>query len=89
MEVWSGSLYVLFGYWFWPLLRWEILLLALSFLLILMAELVNTAIERALERLHPERHELIGLSKDAASAAVFVAILFGFVVVGSVVIHRL
>ncbi|MEX0348943.1 MAG: diacylglycerol kinase [Paracoccaceae bacterium] len=45
------------------------LILALG-LLVLVVELFNTAIERAVDFTSTERHELAGQAKDAASAAV-------------------
>ncbi len=42
---------------------------------VLAFELVNTAIERALDKLHPERDPLIGQAKDCAAAAVLVLCL--------------
>jgi diacylglycerol kinase len=56
--------------------------LVFSFALILLSELFNTALEIILERLHPERHDLIGAGKDIASAVVFAALLFAFFVCG-------
>lgn len=59
-----------------PMTTVEILLLWGSYAAILAVELLNTAIERLLERLHPDEHELIGSSKDIAAAAVLVTLLF-------------
>ena len=42
---------------------------------VLIAELVNTAIETVVDRIGPEHHELSGRAKDLASAAVFLSIL--------------
>lgn len=39
---------------------------------VLAAELINTALERALDKLHPVRDPLIGQAKDCAAAAVLV-----------------
>ena len=39
---------------------------------VLAAELLNTALEHALDQLHPGRHPAIGLAKDCAAAAVLV-----------------
>ena len=36
-------------------------------------ELVNTALERLADRLHPERHEAIQIAKDCAAGAVWVS----------------
>ena len=43
--------------------------------MVLAVELLNSALEAAVDRLGPERHELAGRAKDFGSAAVFVAIL--------------
>jgi len=42
-------------------------------LLILIVELLNSAIETAIDRIGTERHALSGLAKDLGSAAVFVS----------------
>ncbi len=46
-----------------------------SLLLVLAAELINSAVETLIERYGPERHELSGRAKDMGSAAVFVLML--------------
>ena len=46
-----------------------------SCLLVLAAELLNSAIEAVIERYGPEHHELAGRAKDMGSAAVFVLML--------------
>ena len=89
LEVWASSLFLVFGYFVWPLREIEILFLMLGFCLILISELFNTAFERMLERIHPARHEIIGEGKDIASAAVFVAILFTLAVAVSIVWARI
>lgn len=43
--------------------------------LVLVTELVNSALEAAVDRHGPERHPLAGRAKDAGSAAVLVALL--------------
>src|SRR5438477_8668488 len=60
----------------WPLSLVEVVLLVLCYFLVVSFELINTAIETALDRLHPERHEMIGASKDIMSSAVCMAGLF-------------
>ena len=44
-------------------------------LLLLIVELLNTAIERTVDRISHEKHALSGMAKDIASAAVFITIL--------------
>ncbi len=54
----------------------ERLLLIGSCLLVLIVELVNSAIEAVVDRIGPELHELSGRAKDIGSAAVFIALVF-------------
>jgi diacylglycerol kinase (ATP) len=49
-------------------------LLAGSLLVLLIVELLNTAVEVVVNRIGTERHELSGRAKDLGSAAVFMAI---------------
>lgn len=55
-------------------------LLTAPMLLILIVELLNSAVEAAIDRIGLERHELSGFAKDLGSAAVFMA----FVLLGGV-----
>lgn len=58
----------------------EILLLIGCVLLVLIVELLNTGIERAIDRISFERHELSKEAKDMGSAAVLLSLFFaGFV----------
>ena len=50
-------------------------LLVGSMLLVLSAELLNSAVEAVIERYGPEHHELAGRAKDMGSAAVFVLMM--------------
>jgi diacylglycerol kinase (ATP) len=54
-------------------------LLVAPMLLILIVELLNSAVEAAIDRIGTEHHELSGLAKDIGSAAVFAA----FVLLGT------
>jgi diacylglycerol kinase (ATP) len=53
-----------------PAVWWALLLLNCG--LVLAAELFNTALEHALDHLHPEIHPAIKISKDCAAGAVLV-----------------
>jgi len=53
----------------------ERLFLITSVLLVIIVELLNTAIEAVVDRIGLEYHELSGLAKDTGSAAVFVGLL--------------
>jgi diacylglycerol kinase (ATP) len=50
-------------------------LLVGTLLLTLIVELLNSAVEAAVDRIGLDRHELSGRAKDLGSAAVFVALL--------------
>jgi diacylglycerol kinase (ATP) len=50
------------------------LLLIAPCLIVVIVELLNSAIEAAIDRIGPEMHELSGQAKDIASAAVFFAL---------------
>jgi len=54
----------------------EVLWLIGSVLLVLVAELLNSAIESLADHVSLEQHELIGRAKDMGSAAVFLTLLF-------------
>lgn len=53
----------------------ERVLLVGSVLLVLIVELLNTAVETVVDRIGPERHVLSGLAKDVGSAAVLLSFL--------------
>jgi diacylglycerol kinase (ATP) len=55
------------------LVEWLVLVLPLFILLIV--ELINSAIEATIDRIGSERHELSGRAKDLGSAAVFISLL--------------
>ncbi len=55
------------------------LLMAVN-LLVLVVELLNSALEAAIDRISLEHHPLSGLSKDYGSAAVMVALLLAAIV---------
>lgn len=56
-----------------------------SLLLVLIVELLNSAIEAAIDRFGGEQHELSGRAKDIGSAAVFVALVNVIVIWGLVI----
>lgn len=58
----------------------EWILQTLAIGLVMSLEGVNTAIEEIADFIHPERHEKIGLIKDIAAGAVFIASVFASIV---------
>ncbi|MGB5621144.1 MAG: diacylglycerol kinase [Gammaproteobacteria bacterium] len=66
----------------------EIAMLIGVCLIMLIVELLNTAVEAAIDRHGDERHELSGAAKDLGSAAVFVSLVLVAVVWLAVVYDR-
>lgn len=73
-EFWLAALMVPAAFWLGR--NWvEVALLAGSVLLVLIVELLNSAIEAAIDRISFELHELSKRAKDLASAAVMLSLL--------------
>jgi len=53
----------------------ELIVLISSLILVIIVELINSAIEAIVDRVGSERHELSGRAKDIGSAAVLIALL--------------
>ncbi|WP_142785782.1 diacylglycerol kinase [Changchengzhania lutea] len=58
--------------------EWLIQLLAIG--LIMSIEGINTAIEAMADFIHPEHHQKIGIIKDIAAGAVFIASVFASII---------
>jgi len=65
---------LLMGFFIAPSVAWYVAMIG-SVIVILMTELLNTAIERLADHVTPDFHPQIGAIKDAGSAAVFCALL--------------
>jgi diacylglycerol kinase (ATP) len=63
-------------------------LLIASCLLILITELLNSALEAVVDRIGPQRHELSKRAKDMGSAAAFIAMVTAAVVWGIIAFGR-
>ena len=64
----------------WQIGIYEKVMLLISVLFVIFAEVVNTAIEATIDRVGLEIHPLSGLAKDLGSAAVLIALLICSVV---------
>jgi diacylglycerol kinase (ATP) len=61
---------------FWVGKNWlEIALLITVVVIVMITELLNTAIEKAIDRIGPEWHEFSKIAKDLGSAAVLLSLL--------------
>lgn len=70
-----------------PITQWLSLVGVISLVLVL--ELVNTALEKLLDAIHPRLHATVGLVKDVMAGAVLVAALAAVVVGSLIFIPRL
>jgi diacylglycerol kinase (ATP) len=59
-----------------------------SWLIVMLAELVNSAVEATIDRIGSEQHELSGRAKDIASAVVMVALVMATVIWGLILYPR-
>jgi len=66
------------GYLAQPLSQFDVFALMLAYGLVLITELQNSALEEALDHLHPELHDRIGRTKDMAAGSVLLA---GFITI--------
>lgn len=74
---------------FWVGRNWvEVVLLAGCVWLVMIVELLNSAIEAAIDRIGPERHVLSGRAKDVASAAVWMSLTLCAAVWGAAIWSR-
>lgn len=67
----------------------EAVLLLGSLMLVLLTELLNSAIEAVVDRISLEHHELSGRAKDVGSAAAFIAMLTSGLIWSSLLLVRL
>lgn len=69
-----------------PISWFETAVLISSILLVLLAEIFNSALEAVVDRIGPELHPLSGRAKDMGSAAVFLALIIALVLWLSVIV---
>ncbi len=74
-EVTLALVFIPLGFWLGESLIQKLFLVALV-VLVLIIEIINSAIEAAVDRVGEEIHELSGRAKDLGSAAVFMALSF-------------
>ncbi|CAH1546374.1 diacylglycerol kinase [Vibrio rotiferianus] len=69
-----------------PVTNLERIMMISSLLLVVIVELINSAIEAVVDRVSDDWHELSGRAKDIGSAAVFVALFLAFFVWASILL---
>ena len=74
---------------FWLGQGWvEIALLVASVVWVLVVELLNTAVESAIDRIGPEWHDLSKRAKDIGSAAVLLSLILSIGIWAAAAFHR-
>jgi diacylglycerol kinase (ATP) len=74
---------------FWLGQTWmETALLAVSVVMVMVVELLNTAVETAIDRIGPEWHDLSKRAKDMGSAAVLLSLLLCLGIWGAALVQR-
>lgn len=76
----TAAVYVTTFSFFYELTRGEYVLLMLTFSSVISAELINTAVEAAVDLCSPEQHRLAKIAKDAAAGAVLIAAIFAVII---------
>lgn len=76
----AAAVYVTAFSFFYELTKAEYALLALTFGSVISAELINTAVEAAVDLCSPERNSLAKIAKDTAAGAVLVTAVFAVTV---------
>ena len=84
LEVWLAIVLIPIGYLLGES-EVERVLLIVPILIVLIVEMLNSAIEAAVDRISIEHHELSGFAKDVASAAVLVSLII-FLVTWSIIL---
>lgn len=74
-EVSLALLFIPLGFWLGETIVQKLFLI-LTVILVLIIEILNSAVEAAIDRVGEEYHELSGRAKDLGSAAVFLALSF-------------
>ena len=75
------------AFWLGRSLQEQLLLLGVCWL-VLIVELLNSAIEAVVDRVGSERHELSGRAKDMGSAAIFMSLTLVVIVWLAVIVDR-
>lgn len=87
VEVWLAVLLVPLAYWLASTVL-EFALLVGAVVLVMIVELLNSAVEAVVDRFGEERNALAGRAKDQGSAAVFLAIVVFGCVWGAIIWQR-
>jgi len=84
LEIWLGVVLLPLGYWLGEGALEKVLLITPIFI-VLIVEMLNSAVEATVDRIGIEKHELSGFAKDVASAAVTLSLIL-FLVTWSIIL---
>lgn len=87
-EVWLFALLLPVAFWLSETLMEWIALIAVL-LLVMVVELLNSAVESVVDRVGSDFHKLSGRAKDQGSAAVLIAFVIAFIVWGGMLFNKL
>ena len=87
MEIVAAALMLPLAFWLGTTAVQRGLLVGTCFI-VLITELLNSAIEAVVDRIGTEHHELSGRAKDIGSAAVMVSLIMTVIVWGIVIMER-
>ncbi len=87
MEIVAAALMVPSAFWIGTTAAQRGLLVGTCFI-VLITELLNSAIEAIVDRIGVEHHELSGRAKDIGSAAVMVSLIMTLIIWGMVIMER-
>ena len=74
---------------FFSIHAWEWCVIILCFVLVVSFEMMNTALEKTLDVVHPEIHSTVKLAKDLAAGAVLISAIGSVVIAGIIFIPKI
>jgi diacylglycerol kinase len=66
----------------------DFMIILIVIMIVLMAETINTAIERIINIIHPNHHQQAGIVKDVSAGFVLISI-FGSIIIGIIIFYPL
>ena len=84
----TGLLFMIVSAFYFKFLYFEWSVCILSATLVLALELMNTAIEKSLDLLYPNKHQLVKIAKDCAAGAVLIASFAAFTIWLIIVLNK-
>jgi len=82
------AVFVLFGLWWFGFSYIDLALSVFAIVLVLAAEVTNTAFEDTMNRIEPNADPLIGRIKDIAAGVVVLNVIGALVIAGIVILNR-